>query len=233
MTDADCVFYLDLMSHDLLNFNQAVLGYLELLLNNKSLDEDARHYLISAIDQVRNGTQLIEDIKKIANLTLIEESSYERFLISKVVEDAIEELKFLYPEIEIVVNLNDLASNAMVEGTEILNDVALDLLTNAVKFDKSEKVHIEVTISRPEGAPGMVALTVEDRGIGITDQMKQLLLGETSMENRSRRVRGMGLLLIRAAAKRFGGSLAIEDRVSGDYKQGARVIVRLPEVRGQ
>jgi len=230
---SECMFYLDLMSHEVLNFNQAVLGYLELTQNNQSINEDIKHYLLSAISQIKNSSQLIDDVKKIAHLGMINESMFEMYDLKKVAEDEIEELKFLYPERKIKIDLKSVSDRVFVKASEALRDIFLQLITNAVKFDTSDEVLIDVTISRAESAPGMIDISVEDRGSGIPDQLKEVLTAEMESDEKTKRVRGMGLLLVRAAAKRFGGMLIVSDRVPGDHTKGAKMTVRLPEVQAR
>ena len=225
------IFYLDLMSHELLNFNQAVLGYLELIQNDPSISEDMKHYLISAIDQVRNSSQLIDDVKKIANLGLVTESTFELFALDRVVEEAIADLKLLYPDRNLEINFKCDAEKIYVKATDALHDVVLNLLTNAIKFDPAETIVVDVTITHPKSTPGMIDIIVEDRGPGIPDHLKKVLASETILDDKTKRIRGMGLLLVRAATKRFGGKLIIGNRVGNDHTQGAKLTVRLPEVR--
>lgn len=228
---SDRGFYLDIMSHDLLNFNQAVLGYLELVLNDKSLKADLRRYLVSAIQQVRSSSQLIDDVKKIAHLESVNEEMFETLSLDVMVEESIKELKWLYPERDISVNLKNTLGRVKVKATDAMRDVALSLLANAAKFDPAKKVIIDVSIIRPEGKTGQVDLVVEDRGPGIVDPLRQSISEEITADERTKRTRGMGLLMARAVAKRFGGQLIIGERVPGDQTKGAKLIVRLPEVR--
>lgn len=230
---SDCIFYLDLMSHEVLNFNQAVLGYLELIQNDPEMSDEIKRYLVSAINQIRNSSQLIDDVKKIAHLGIMDESMFELFDLKKIVNEGIEELKFQNPGRKLRINFKDADNRIMVKSTDALKDVVNHLLTNAVKYDSSDEVIIDVSIEHPPEAPGYVDLNVEDRGTGVPDQMKKALTAEFESDEKTKVVRGMGLLLVRAAAKRFGGKLIISDRVPGNQTKGAKMTVRLPEARGR
>jgi signal transduction histidine kinase len=227
----DCLFYLDLMSHDILNFNQAVLSYLEITLNDASTSEETRHYLLSAIDQIRNSSQLIDDVKKMARLEQVNSDAFDTLSLEGVIQGSIEDLRLMHPDMHIEVSVRNDAGHVNVKGTDVLGDVFLNLLANAVRQDQSEEPVIEVTITRPKAPSGMVDVTVEDRGSGIPDQMKRALAGEKRADNVTRKHAGLGLLMVRAAAKRFGGHLIIGDRIRGDHTKGAKLTVRLPEVR--
>jgi len=225
------MFYLDIMSHDILNFNQAVLSYLEITLNDTSTSEETKHYLQSAIDHIRNSSQLIDDVKKIARLEQVSTDAFDTLSLDEVIEGSIKDLRLMLPDRQIEVSVRNDAGHVNVKGTDVLGDVFLNLLANAVRQDQSEEPVIEVTITRPKAPSGMVDVTVEDRGSGIPNQLKKALAGETSSDNVTRKQAGLGLLMVRAAAKRFGGHLIIGDRIRGDHTKGAKLTVRLPEVR--
>jgi signal transduction histidine kinase len=227
----DCLFYLDLISHDILNFNQAVLSYLEITLNNASTSEETRHYLLSAIDQIRNSSQLIDDVKKMTRLEQVSSDTFDTLSLDEVIKESIEDLRSIHHDRQIEVSVRNQAGHVNVKGTDVLGDVFTNLLTNAVRHDQSKKPVVEVIITRPKTPSGMVDVTVEDRGSGIPDQMKRILAGEKRADNATRKQAGLGLLMVRAAAKRFGGHLIIGDRVHGDHTKGAKLTVRLPEVR--
>jgi signal transduction histidine kinase len=227
----DCMFYLDIMSHDILNFNQAVLSYLEITLNDASTSEETRHYLLSAMDQIKNSSQLIDDVKKMTRLEQVSSDAFDTLSLEEVVKASIENLRQMNQEKQIDVSVRNDAGHVNVKGTDVLRDVFLSLLANAVRQDLSEKPVVEVTIARPKAPSGMVDVTVEDRGPGIPDQMKRALAGERRADSAMRKQAGLGLLMVRAAAKRFGGHLVIGDRIRGDHTKGAKLTVRLPEVR--
>ncbi len=58
-------FYVDFMSHDIRNFNQVSMGYLELLQIKEDLADDERMYLEKALNGVLGSNKLIDDIKRV------------------------------------------------------------------------------------------------------------------------------------------------------------------------
>jgi len=226
----DSMFYLDLVGHDVLNFNQAILSYIEIALSNPLMDEESRHHLLSAIDQVRNSSQLINDAKKMAHLEIVNRETFSVLSLEDLIQEAIDDLRIMHPEKPIEVNFRNDAGHVDVKATDVLRDVFLSLLANAERQDQSEKPVVELTITRPKVPSGMVDVTVADRGSGIPDQMKRALAGEKRADSATRKQAGLGLLMVRAAAKRFGGHLIIGDRIHDDHTKGAKLTVRLPEV---
>lgn len=227
--DSECLFYLDLMSHEVLNFNQAVLGYLEMIKNDPAIGDDVKRYLISAIDQIRNSSQIIDDVKKIIRLGTIDDSSFELLDLKRVIGDGIEELRAQHPERRLSITLKGVSGSVFVRATDALREVIVNLLANIIRFDPSDEVTIDILVERPASAPGMVDVAVEDRSAGIPDLLKRALTEEVESYEKTNIARGMGLLLVRAAAKRFGGGLIISDMAPGERSEGARLAIRLPE----
>lgn len=233
-TTSECFFYLDLISHEILNFNQAVLGYLEMIRNDPSLGDDVKHYLISAIDQIRNSSQIIDDVKKMVRLGKIDESSFELLDLRRIITDSIEELRAKHPERRLSkINLKGESGSVNVRATEALREVIVNLLANAFRFDSSDEVEIDITVERSLSSPGMIDIIVENRHAIIPDSLRRTLTEGFESYEKTNIARGMGLLLVRAAAKRFGGRLIISDLAPGDIPKGARLTVRLPEANGQ
>jgi len=56
--------------------------------------------------------------------------------------------------------------------------------------------------------------------------MKETLLA--GLEERVRRVSGVGLTLVKQIVDQYRGKISVEDRVKGDYTKGARFIILLP-----
>lgn len=228
-TTSECLFYLDLMSHEVLNFNQAVLGYLEIVKSDPSIDDDVKRYLLSAIGQIRNSSQMIDDVKKIAHLGTMDESTFLPLDLRRIISEGLEELRAQFPDRKLRMNLKGVSDSVHVRATEALGDVIVHMLSNAVRFDTSDEVVIDISVERPTVAPGMVDIIVEGRGLGIPDRMRIASTEEPESDEKTNMARDMGLLLVRAAAKRFGGRLIISDRVPGDQSNGAKLTVRLPE----
>ncbi len=68
-------------------------------------------------------------------------------------------------------------------------------------------------------------VSIADHGPGIPDESKQLILRRYK---NGTRVSGLGLSIVyELVVSRYGGDVRLEDRVSGDYTQGALVKVWL------
>ena len=79
-----------------------------------------------------------------------------------------------------------------------------------------------------EGARWKV--TVEDRGRGIPDEMKERLFRRFDKLDTSHAAEGhgLGLSVVAELVRRFDGQVSVEDRVPCDCRQGSRFTVLLP-----
>jgi nitrogen-specific signal transduction histidine kinase len=68
---------------------------------------------------------------------------------------------------------------------------------------------------------------VKDNGSGIPDDLKEKLLSGLCRPFGRTSSKGLGLCLVKSLVDRFHGNVRVEDRVPGDYKNGARFVVML------
>jgi len=228
-TNAECRFYLDLVSHEVLNFNQAVLGYLEIVKNDPAICDDLKQYLLSAIAQIRNSSQILDDVKRMIRLKGVDPSRFELLDLRRIIDEAIEELKAQMRDRKLGITIEGVTDRVHVRGTDALRDVVVQMLTNLVRLDSSDEAFLCVSIERPASAPGMVDVVVENRKAGFPQQLRKPLGEELALDEKTNMVRYMGLLLVRAVAKRFGGGLTVSDKSQGNGMTSTRIILRLPE----
>jgi signal transduction histidine kinase len=102
-----------------------------------------------------------------------------------------------------------------------LEQVAANLLTNAIKYGAGRPVVVRV---RAEGDAAV--LEVEDRGVGITPEDQQRIFHrfERVSDRHKRASLGLGLYIVRSLVQAHGGSI----QVQSEPGQGATFTVRLP-----
>ncbi|HEX8698079.1 MAG TPA: PAS domain-containing protein [Myxococcaceae bacterium] len=102
-----------------------------------------------------------------------------------------------------------------------LEQVLINLLSNALKYGAGKPVTISVVLS-----DGRAQLTVEDRGIGIAPLDQERIFGrfERAVSARHYGGLGMGLFIVRQIVEAMGGTI----RVVSSLGEGAKFIVQLP-----
>jgi signal transduction histidine kinase len=118
----------------------------------------------------------------------------------------------------------------MVDANELLKDVFVNLITNAVKHSDEEKpVTVNVKVEPVnENSKKYYRCIVEDDGPGISDEVKGKLFHRFQRGETKAHGKGLGLYLVRTLVEGYHGKVWVEDRVPGDHTKGTRFVVMLP-----
>ncbi len=220
----------DLMTHDINNFNQGIMGYIELLLQDKHLDDNQRKYAERALLQVRNNARLIDNIRKLAKIRIMSDSDFETMDVQKAVAEAIDAVTKATTDRKVTV-VSALAPNThYVMANPFLNDLFLNIISNAVKFDTSKRVRVDVTISDETTSQGdFWIVSVVDRGRGIPDDRKKVVFERFATGVTGIKGFGLGLSIVSAVVDKVGGRIWVEDRIKGDSSRGTVFRIALPK----
>jgi len=217
-------FFNDLMAHDINNMHQGIMASLELILEHTELPERLRTIAERALNQVDRSVSLINNVKK---FTMINQGEFqlEKTDPAEALTVAIETVKQSFPNRHIIVKKNIGKNEYCIMANEFLQDVFYNILHNSVKATEMKEVRIEVEVSLTQSGE-YLKLDFVDWGSGLDDTMKRTILA--GLDERVLRVSGIGLTLVKQIIDLFRGQISVEDRVKGDYTQGARFVVLLP-----
>lgn len=217
--------YVDIMGHDINNLNQTALLSLELLAMARGIDEGGRKFLDKAIASVRGSAGIIENVRKIQQITG-EKLEKEKVDIDSLISVCISESP-RPPGKKVTINYEG-HSGMYVCASTLLKEAFCNLINNSIKYSR-EEVTIDIAVKR-----GLVdskesyIISIADNGIGIPDDLKPRLFRRFERGETKAHGKGLGLYIVRTLVERFGGTVSVEDRVPGDYTKGARFIITLP-----
>jgi PAS domain S-box-containing protein len=225
--------YMDLMGHDINNMNQIGIGYLELAMdkidNGDVISTDSRFFLEAPLESFRNSSRLIGNIRKIKKVHS-HESSMELIDMGNMITKAIQMFSNLQGrDVKIVYKP---VAGLLVKADDLLKDVFMNLIGNAIKHSPSERpLTIGITVDRTseQGRP-VYKICVEDDGPGIEDSRKTELFKHSS--SNTARAKGLGLYLVRTLIESYDGHIWVEDRIPGDRSRGSRFVIILPAASG-
>lgn len=225
---AQAELYVDFMSHDINNMNQVALGFLELAAEKMSaegrLEKGDMVLLEKPMGTLRNSARLIDNVKKLQRL--------KAGTLEPVVMDLGEELQKAADDIRHIpgrhVNVDyGPVPGCLVKANELLRDVFANISGNCLKHSSPDMpLNIVIRISTSKS---WHRITIEDNGPGIADCRKSEVFGRLSFGKMKSMGTGLGLGLVKTLVESYHGRIWAEDRVPGDYRQGCRFVVELPE----
>jgi signal transduction histidine kinase len=217
--------YVDLISHDIGNMNQAVMGYLELALDMIDPRGTERELLVRPLEVIDSSSKLIGNVRKLQRARA-GEAQTEACDLGEILA----EVKANYSHIpgrSIMINYTP-AKKHFVMANELLMDVFSNIVENSIKHSRGPiMVNIELTTKKND-AGTYDLISIEDNGPGIPDEQKRTVFMNFAQKKDKPTRRGFGLHLVKSLVEIFNGQVWVEDRVQGDHTKGSKFVVMLP-----
>jgi len=221
--------FLATMSHELRTPLNAIIGFSDMLTKETALMLDARRRGEYAALINESGRHLLTVINDVLDLSKIETGNFqitpEPFAPASVITACCDMLAPLASEAGVTIDKAPTGNlPEMVADKRALNQILLNLLSNAIRFtDRGGKVSVG---ARAEAAG--ITFVVEDNGVGI-DQNDLSRLGEPYFQanasyDRRHSGTGLGLSIVKGLVRLHGGEISISSRLG----EGTRVAVHLP-----
>lgn len=221
-------FYVDLLSHDIRNYNQITMGYIELLTLSGNLTETDLAYLEKAQKGVSDINRLLDNIKLVRRIRETGRKDLDRIDIGEILLKDIDRIKKATPGTSVIVNYDaESLRGHYIMANEFIHFVFSHILENAVKYDPSPEKVIDVAMSdvKKDGKEYW-SVRIADHGVGVPDERKTSIFERMS---RTTRGVGVGLSIVSIIIDVLKGTILVEDRVQGDPSLGAVFIVQLPK----
>lgn len=203
-------------SHELRTPLNGIIGFTD-LLTKTTLSDDQKEYLSTIHDSSKSLLNIINDILDYSRLdsgTLHLE--YKPFVTNTAVEQALnlqsvraneKNIKLIYiPDINL--------PETLIGDSHRLQQVLAQLLSNAIKFSQGGRVTLYVHIQEQQENRVRLKFTVQDEGIGLSEEEKQKLFDSFSQldrgDDRSYSGTGLGLSIANGLIQKMGGELGVE-----------------------
>jgi PAS domain S-box-containing protein len=222
---AQSEFFIDLISHDIGNMNQAIMGYLELALDMLAPSENKKELLTKPIEIIKDSSRLINNVRKL-RLAI----SGEIPMISMDVESALSDAIADFSHIEgrdVRINHKP-KTECHVMANELLKEAFSKIIMNSLQHS-SGPLTINIDLNEVlEDGKDYCRVDFEDNGPGVPDEVKEKLLKGIREAHEKNIRKGLGLHFVKTLMDAYHGKVWMEDRVPGDYSKGVRVVVLLP-----
>ncbi len=223
-------FYSDLLFHDVLNLCQDALSQIDLSLLKveSNLTDSIIKQRKSRIEILRIG-ELIANMDKFFKIKR-KGYDYTPYDIIIALEKAKEALLDKFDLRKITINHNIKTKKYFTLGNELLKDAFFNILDNAVMYDRSDEIIIDINISTSEDFDGYWRIEFMDQGPGIGEEMKKFLFDRYARSKGTIHGSGFGLTLVKAIIESFNGYISVKDRDEKDQKKGSIIIIDIPKL---
>jgi signal transduction histidine kinase len=227
------------MSHEIRTPLGAILGFAELLKDNRnSQDENSRFLEII----LRNGKTLTRIIDDILDLAKVESGKLETEEVSMDLLKLTEEVIDLFREkareksIRLTIRSDEAFPKEIYSDPTRIRQILINILGNAVKFTDTGEVRLSLR-AFPRDEKTAIELLVEDTGVGIDkEQQERLFQPFVQADNTTSRKyggTGLGLVLSLRLARALGGSIEILRSIPGEGSTfRVNFLARLPSREG-
>ena len=217
------------MSHEMRTPLNAIIGLSGLSLDADRLSEETKSNLEKIYDA---GETLLTTVNDILDISKIEAGMLKlvssTYAVPSLINDTITQsvMRIGDKPIKFILDIDkDLPSQ--LYGDELrIKQIINNLLSNAFKYTREGTVKLEVRCERI-GDDVRMTISVEDTGIGITDEnIKKLFTNYAQVDTKSNRKiegTGLGLSITKKLAEMMGGSVSVES----EYGKGSIFTVKL------
>ena len=215
----------DILTHDIVNYNQIIRLQAELMGDLPSKDDvEFSNALKTIITAIEGSTSLLERARKLGKVM----SDQSVKLSSRNLLDSINNSYSLVikanPSKKVSNQLSVAGDHFAVLGDDFLDEIFINIYSNAVKYTDSQEVVLNTVI---EDDKDFWLIKVIDQGRGIPEEAKYNIYDRYSG---SAKGSGLGMSIARAlAVDRYAGRISLKNRVEGDYSKGTLVEIWLPK----
>ncbi len=204
-----------ILRHDILNDLSAIRAAIEFFLETED-----KTLLKRVLERIDRSTNLIKQMRELEDLTRF------RRLRSIKIREILNEVCKKYAGVEINVH-----GDGVVEANEALASVFDNVIGNAVKHGKADK--IEITIKEND----FYEIRIIDNGKGIPDEIKTLIFNE-GFSYGDAKGSGLGLYISRRIIEAYGGTIEVEKGKSETESEdtpedtpGAEFVIKLRKAK--
>jgi len=208
------------MSHEIRTPMNAIVGFTHLLLKANPTAEQKQY-----IDIIKtSGANLLVIVNDILDFSKLRSGKINFEQIEFSLSEAISNLtelfqpKALEKNIKLLTYIDKNISDYIIGDPTRLNQILMNLLSNAMKFTKQGEVKVMVNIVREDEQLIELKFLVKDTGIGIEENklptMFEAFTQASSETTRKFGGTGLGLAIVKQLVEQQGGSIAVNSKLN-------------------
>jgi signal transduction histidine kinase len=219
------------MSHELRTPLNAIIGYSEMIIED--FREVGNEEYVDDLDKIlRSAKHLLSVINDILDLSKIEagkmELTPEKFSIDGLIYDLNNTIQTLVQKNNNTLEIIKPAElGEMIADYTRLNQVLLNLASNACKFTKNGKIILSAELDKINNIDAII-ITIKDSGIGMTQEQINKIFQPFTQADPTTTKRfggtGLGLAITKKLVNMMGGDITVVSKID----IGSEFIVKLP-----
>jgi two-component system, OmpR family, phosphate regulon sensor histidine kinase PhoR len=216
------------VSHELRTPLTCITGYVETLLDDRSLSSQTREFLQIILKNASRMNRLTEDLLALAS---VESGDYklnlQRVPASTLVEEAVGSLAGLVLDSELTLEVGETTDEPVMTDLDALSQVFGNLIENAMKYGKAGG---RIRVGARKQEDGLIEFYVQDFGPGIAYEHLPRIFERFYRVDKARSREsggtGLGLAIAKHIVHAHGGDIRCESELGF----GATFLFRLPQV---
>ncbi len=215
------------VSHDLRTPLTSINGFVEGMLDGIVKPENYKKYLLIIHEETRQLTRMTSEILELAKIQSGSMKLNKELISAKDIVDAVtESTRALMAEKSILIEVNCEAAVRIFADGDRLRQILINLVVNAVKYNKQEGTASISVVDLPQA----VRFSVMDTGIGIPAEELPFIFEKFYRVDKSRQSpqsgTGLGLNIARSLVELHGGKIWAVSELGA----GTEIIFELPKI---
>ncbi|SHN05391.1 ATP-binding protein [Polaribacter sp. KT 15] len=212
--------FLAMMSHEIRNPLNVILGYSE-MISNESLNDNVIEYanLLSL-----SGKNLKVIVNDILDLSRIEAGKLDlvnsELNVHEIAKNAIDNYRFQNKNnnITLVLEVDENIPKVLIGDDVRVNQILSNLLSNALKFTEKGVISLKLNIDSEEENQVLLNFLIEDSGRGMTAEQASKIFNEYQQNNKDdNRVyggAGLGLSIVKKLLLAMNGEISVKSKLN-------------------
>ncbi|MDO4798096.1 MAG: ATP-binding protein [Coriobacteriales bacterium] len=225
--------FLNNMSHDIRTPMNAIVGFTALAASHIDDKEQVQDYLAKITVSSQHLLSLINDV---LDMSRIESGKMTINMTDVHLPDVVHDLRTIIQSdvtakrLELFVDTQDVVHEDVVTDKLRLNQVLLNILSNAIKFTPSGGTVSFRVIEKPSSTAEVAnfEFRIKDNGIGMSEEFQKTVFDAFSREQSSTvsgiQGTGLGMAITKSIVDMMGGTIT----VSSEEGKGSEFVVNLP-----
>ncbi|CAM4400640.1 ATP-binding protein [Flavobacterium terrigena] len=205
------------LSHEIRTPMNAIVGFSDLLLDEKTTEFEKHEYVRIIQYNSRSLLSIVDDLIEMSKIDSdLIKPNYSNVSLEKLLKAAYESASFSNKNSNVVVKLQEPSEKPkrnIVTDAVKLNQILVNLLNNALKFTDEGFVILDYEI---DPVKNLIIFEVKDSGIGMPEEFKEKIFKRFNKINAKKisanEGLGLGLAISKSYVEMLGGTISVETK---------------------